>query len=366
MTNNEHYNICDSNTEYEVENIIDIRTIKKKDIKTNKTYYVKEYLVKWLGYDEQTWEPESNLDNCQEILNDFKKQLKKMQKTKKKLHLCKKSFWTNNTYSKNNNISKVAKSCIKIPKRKYKNLSIDNISYSCLNENIYNYELYNKEIDDESRTQTPIKHDNHSITTKNEKQKIIKNKKEVIEEDNNIKIYEDTGLNENIEQNNTQYSTNVKMPIFSNIHDKCTFSTESEFGPQFHDVINSGSLYNKKKKLKEEEKYTEKKRKREDSFSSFYFATDNLNNIDQIIDNNINFKQPNNNNKNIEFVEICEVKVPSKKNECINIYAKFKINGKIIDIHGKSELNTFPKEEIFKCYENILKYYFSGKKLIFK
>ncbi|KAJ2807890.1 hypothetical protein H4R21_000301 [Coemansia helicoidea] len=33
----------------------------------------KEYLVKWLGYDESTWEPEGNLANASTLLAEFQK-----------------------------------------------------------------------------------------------------------------------------------------------------------------------------------------------------------------------------------------------------------------------------------------------------
>ena len=51
--------------EYEVEEVIDSRLKRGK----------LEYLVKWSGYtdDYNTWEPESNLDNSKEAINDFHK-----------------------------------------------------------------------------------------------------------------------------------------------------------------------------------------------------------------------------------------------------------------------------------------------------
>ena len=66
-----------SEQEWEVELIIDERIIKKEK---NKSLKKTEYLIKWVGYDEQTLEPFENLDNCKKLLNDY---LKK-RKTKKK------------------------------------------------------------------------------------------------------------------------------------------------------------------------------------------------------------------------------------------------------------------------------------------
>ena len=51
--------------EYEVEGVLNSRLKRGK----------LEYLVKWSGYtdDYNTWEPESNLDNSKEVINDFHK-----------------------------------------------------------------------------------------------------------------------------------------------------------------------------------------------------------------------------------------------------------------------------------------------------
>ena len=71
--------------EWEVESIKKERTKKVKDKETGRIKYVKEYLVKWLGYDDPTWEPEENLENCQELLKDFllSQIMKKLKSSKK-------------------------------------------------------------------------------------------------------------------------------------------------------------------------------------------------------------------------------------------------------------------------------------------
>ena len=103
MTNNE--NSSTQNIEYEVEDIIDFRKRKEKNLKTNKIDYKKEYLVKWVGYIEPSWEPEENLDNCQEILNDFKQRMKNKKKRKEKKYSHRRTNWTYGIYFKNNNKS---------------------------------------------------------------------------------------------------------------------------------------------------------------------------------------------------------------------------------------------------------------------
>ena len=57
----------DDSLEYEVERVLDNRKVKRG--KSTKT----EFLVKWLGYgpEHNTWEPEKNLTNCKEILEEY-------------------------------------------------------------------------------------------------------------------------------------------------------------------------------------------------------------------------------------------------------------------------------------------------------
>lgn len=71
--------------EYEVEKILKERTRHETDKKTGLVTSVKEYLLKWVGYKEPTWEPEENLENCQELLKDFllSQIIKKFQEDKK-------------------------------------------------------------------------------------------------------------------------------------------------------------------------------------------------------------------------------------------------------------------------------------------
>ena len=54
--------------EFEVEDILDFKVVNN----------VNSYLVKWKGYSElhNSWEPETNLTNCDEILGEFKKSRK--------------------------------------------------------------------------------------------------------------------------------------------------------------------------------------------------------------------------------------------------------------------------------------------------
>ena len=73
--------VYDENKEYEVERITDMRSYQKQNKITKKFEVVTEYLVKWVGYEELTWEPLSNLDNCKILLGEF---FKKKEKEKEK------------------------------------------------------------------------------------------------------------------------------------------------------------------------------------------------------------------------------------------------------------------------------------------
>jgi transposase InsO family protein len=67
-----HYETEEEN-EFEVEDLLDYREIGRQDFQSN--CFIQEWLVKWKGYphSENTWEPESNLQNCQQILKKARK-----------------------------------------------------------------------------------------------------------------------------------------------------------------------------------------------------------------------------------------------------------------------------------------------------
>jgi len=69
--NNSESEVYINQQEWEVEKIIRDRQILKQNRINNRVEPVKEYLVQWVGYKYPTWEPVENLENCQEILNDY-------------------------------------------------------------------------------------------------------------------------------------------------------------------------------------------------------------------------------------------------------------------------------------------------------
>ena len=72
-----------NNNIYEVEKIL-----KRKKSRNKEENYI--YLVKWKDYDEPTWEPEINLNNCDMLLNDFLNNREKEKRLKRKNYLKKK------------------------------------------------------------------------------------------------------------------------------------------------------------------------------------------------------------------------------------------------------------------------------------
>ena len=65
-----------STKEFDVEDIVSERKVRKY-IQNKKKYITKkEYLVKWVGFTKKTWEPEENLKNCPLILDKYLKRKK--------------------------------------------------------------------------------------------------------------------------------------------------------------------------------------------------------------------------------------------------------------------------------------------------
>ena len=107
----------DANQEYEVEKITDMRQYFRKNLITKKVELSTEYLIKWVGYEQLTWEPLENLNNCKELLKEFYKEHKKLLKNKKtkndKVKKNKKSEIKKKTKSKKRNKNKRYNSLLK-------------------------------------------------------------------------------------------------------------------------------------------------------------------------------------------------------------------------------------------------------------
>jgi hypothetical protein len=68
------YYETEEDDEFDVEDLRGYRETGRNDFQDDDFY--QEWLVKWKGYpeSENTWEPEANLQNCQQLLRKYRKQ----------------------------------------------------------------------------------------------------------------------------------------------------------------------------------------------------------------------------------------------------------------------------------------------------
>ena len=363
---------------FEVEKILKHRVRRKKNKKNDPYCNDKfEYLIKWVGYEKPSWEPESCLDNCQELLCEYKAHAFKKNKKNKKINtfyiyedndVKKKNIVGSNNITPNKKIDieeKYSKSCIKVSSKKKKETNYFPKDDTFAKE-------YRKQLNKRSKSpKAKIKTENfiHEVNTNkgSSKNNINIDKSEKINNKYNH-------LSENNDNNKTPYSDH------QNIFNKVSLNSEFDCCPCFYDIMRGNKSVNSKNMEEEtvEKKLCSKKRKRTDSLSSspYSILIEELENEDSIhpkkmSNTNTDSNSNNNNDKKeknnrIDFIDIEKIRVPSNQNEKIKILCRFKINGKIIDINGTRNLNLFPKEEICKYYEQIIKNYHSGKSFIFQ
>ena len=73
-----------SDNDFEVEDILDYRIVSAYDRKKKRFCDAIEYKIKWVGCKRTTWELESDLAHCQEMLANFKKRHMKPKRNAKK------------------------------------------------------------------------------------------------------------------------------------------------------------------------------------------------------------------------------------------------------------------------------------------
>lgn len=371
--------------EYEVENILDHKRKRKFNFETKKYYYIKEYLIKWAGYDETTWEPEENLQNCQELLKDYWKLVKinklrernrNNNKTPKKLvkrfpsHIIDSNFISNN-------YCKIIKSCFATPVRVSKNQISSNMStlsdISSMNDLDKNRKLVEtkeeditlnkKDIGFLSKKSTLVFEDKKDINENNiiiEKNKInFKNSKnkncsKKKQEDSNAKKFTLEKRNKN-EINSSQKCTNLNKNIK-------LLKRANNFGPSFYDVINA----NKIKNLEDEfRKFIQKKRKRSESLSSSFSISISDPNLKEPFHRGeskaLKKKKVQAFQSNKGFLEISQISIPKKVDESIVLSIKYKNKGKTLNFKSTSREKEFFQQELFDCYEEIIKRELAGK-----
>lgn len=357
--------------EYEVENILDHKRKRKFNYETKKYYYIKEYLIKWAGYDEITWEPEENLQNCKELLNDYWKLVKinklrernrNNNKTPKKLakrfpsHIIDSNFISNSYF-------KIAKSCFATPIRASKNQISSNMSTLSDINSIYDFDRNRKLVEtkeDEiflSKKSTIVSEDKKDLNENNiiiEKNKInFKNSKKK-QEDSNVKKVTLEKRNKN-EINSPQK--------ISDLNKKMTpLKRTNNFGPSFYDVINA----NKIKNLEDEfRKFIQKKRKRSGSLSSSFSISISDPNLKEPFHRGeskaLKKKKVQALQNNKGFLEISQISIPKKPDESIRLSINYQNEGKTLNFKGTSREKQFFHQELFDCYEEIIKKELAGK-----
>ena len=306
--------------EYEVEEILDYRKIIKINIETKEKSVVKEYLIKWLGYNEETWEPESHLEHCQKLLRKFKKKIRQQKSKKQKKEKKRKIIQNNISHSK---YELEKENIYQTPKKN--TLSSDN-QINCFNTPAFNYLYHEEENNSLNKNNGLIKKSNDDAKFSPLKEEEFLNSKENIDY-----IYK---INYKIENREDKEKTNNVLGIQS----------QSSISTDFIVLIDLG-----KKEIK--------------PFSIIPYSSSSKKDKDLEKEKDINNEQDNNSdslkdineNQKIEFCSITQIKVPKNSDECINIEGKFKVDDKFIFSSGKNDLSKFPTKEIMKCYEILSK-----------
>lgn len=337
--------------EYEVEKIINHKRILRFNKEANEEFYAIKYLIKWVGYNKTTWEPEENLCNCPIILKNYWKKVNK--KPKDEFNLKNKTpnkyfqktediFSENNDdYSEEeNNKSNISKSGTLFQKKLIHNSNVSTVSHLSLNKNN----------NDKSLGYIDIKEEDDFSDDENIKEK-------------STNKYNNKDKNENLQKNDDKNNKSILSSKVSNINDNFSHTSKYCYMPSLSEVkIPKNHFYNKLKTKKDKFIVT-KKEKSESISSSFSISLkDSFLNETNINNNNSQFiKDDNDFEECKKSVEISQIKVPTHKDENIYICGKIKNKGRSLYIQGTSKLKEFPKEEIFNLYEEIIKSELPGK-----
>ena len=398
----------DKSKEYEVEAIVDDRKIRDHyDRKEKKWIYIKQYLIKWVGYKRRSWEPEENLDNCGKLLNEYiKKKNKSLTKDKsdddnKKLkkprsstpvkpaierrNLTKnrnlrkeeekedkeqesqneqelniKMIMNNNYNNINNNININGSNNLVIPHlslEEEENEKFFPINYynSYLPQNIFQSDNVSLDFGESF-----LKKNEHNPNQKN----INNNLNEIFPPSYYTFDIENYLGSENINNNNE--NTNYNIDIFKNLKEKQEEIENEKKNLKLNllqkkrkpnsSIIPDTNLSNSNISISIDDEFI----KSEKESLSFFNTNDNTNsNFNTISINNCNnFSLGNNIN-----IEVLEVKIPEKDNEQITLLCRNKDNGEPFFATCK---NSFIPENIIKeCFENILRKFLKGKTIKF-
>lgn len=341
MLNDKNTNIPED--EYEVEDILDSRIVPVYDYKKKKYKKIKEYEIKWVGYDQTTWEPESNLEHCQQILSDFKKRVEKKKRNNKrvkKVNYPKEQICT---------ISKIG--CL-TSFQSDPNNSQSSSKYSsgeyCQKHNFQ--KINSKKFPKVNKNKSMQKENSLNELNSLQDQNFIMPLSEETKMANNFFFSEDSG----IKKKNYKRNLSPKKPPYISYKDIKDLSSFKNFGPSFEEVLFFDARPNKIKSFKKEECCFD------DSSDDNNIKKRDIFNYDIIN----NYKM-NNSNREIESLEIVNVIRPSS-NERKNYSVDARFNIKENSTREINYLNKVDDEKLKEFFGDIFRLNFEGKSLKYK
>jgi hypothetical protein len=191
----------------------------------------------------------------------------------------------------------------------------------------------------------------NKINFKNSKSKNVSKKKQ---DDSNVKKFTLKKRNKSL-INSSQMISNLNKKI-------ALLKKANNFGPSFYDVINASKVKNLEEEFR---KFIQKKRKRSESLSSSLSITISDPNLKESFhkgDSKV-LKRKNIQafQSNKPFLEIRQISIPKNPDESISVSFRYQNEGKIINFKGSSREKEFSQQELFDCYEEIIKRELAGK-----
>lgn len=306
-----------------IEKILGYKMISEFNPLTRKYFSLKLYSVLWEGYSEPRWEKETDLSKFKHILNEFDKL--------------------------NEN-----KETDDIPNGQDISTSLYNEYNMRLDENFISYEK-NSDLSMSKSIKTDSEKEEKNKPSMNcDPKKNINNNNKI--NDSEIEITEIIEIDENKPQseekrkNIKRHKKKSRKKNNKNVNLNKNFTTSSDykkFGPSFNEVMNAnGTICNKNEINKVNEMLLNKKRKKSDEteFLSVY----------QDIDENAESKTSKNSD-DLKNYKISKILVPSDTSKNISIIFRNKIKDENLFISKLSNAESIPKDELLKCYENIIK-----------
>ena len=373
--------------EYEVEKILKKRTISRESKVSGKIKRIKQYLVKWVGFKDPTWEPEKNLEHCEDIIKAF--------------------LLKNNSKNNNNNNSK------KLKKNKEHNSpnKIENI-YIDKNKLLEPFNI----LEQSTSSSTPNKNQ-EVFKRKNNVNKKINNKEMSINIPLNTSEYDNNPNNCDIDFDFDFYADNKDEPKINKIKEEdsrnsnnnnnsfLTIKISDESDGQISNSNSKQSNNNSFDYLMENENknYNKSKNKNFINIKNEYNVShnneesvlDRLDQIDQTFDievenseniseysdynyntfikkeKNVNFlskKRLNQNNyishnnkDNYKILEILNMKVPVDYNKGIKLNIKYKKDNNIYIKEFDTKYEYVPNDILIKYYEMFIRDIFRTK-----